>query len=134
VQVVTGTSTTAVSNGSISKGNYVATSCAIDVAATGAPLRLEARFRANTRFGTFSATVLRDGVNVNSADATEPVWAETRSGRAVTKTEFGDVLWIDTPPAGNYHYELVVWEAQYNFTVENDKTPCLLMATEMVTQ
>ena len=134
VQVVVGTSTTPVNdtNGTPS-GSAVATNCSLDIITTGGTVRLDGRFRAATRYGRFNAIILRDGVNLNATDPAEPIWIEDRAG-GVQKTKTAEILWTDALPAGTYHYDMVVWESQRAFVIENDLTPCMLMATEVIPQ
>ncbi len=103
------------------------TNCTLTIGATGGPIRIEGRFRLEAPAGTLSATILRDGVNLNG---TEPIWIDISSGGALqTKTSF--LLWVDTPSAGSHTYDLVMWEATVGFTVQNASTPCLLVAMEV---
>jgi hypothetical protein len=110
-------------------GTTVATGCSVDITISGVLVLLFGRFRIQTQFGILGATILRDGTNLNSDNTAEPLWVVGRNGNAdhIETVEFN---WDDPVPAGTYTYDLVIWEASDDFTIQSDLTPCQLVVLE----
>jgi hypothetical protein len=134
VQVLESTSTAAVNSVlGIAPGAFVQTNCSVDVTSTGGRIRLDARMRVATIWGTLGVTVLRDGVNMNSADTNEPIWLYQGSVLLDINPKTASFSVVDSPAAGTYTYDLVVCQASSGFNVQNGVSPCSLLAKEMTT-